>query len=201
MTTLRQKIRNNIIYGAIALLPVAAIIFIVAKLFGLMKKISEPLDPYLSINTYLGTALLIVLSIFSLLAMCFLVGMVINTKVGVLTFERLDERASTVIPGYEIIMNMLRGMAGDKMSYPPALITLGSPGVSVLGFVMEDEGDPYLTVFVPSSPVMTTGATYIVERSRVNPIEGSSIEAAECFTQWGLGLKKVMGTTPLPKIS
>ena len=92
-----------------------------------------------------------------------------------------------IIPGYEIIASLLRGIAGNKMSYPPALITLSAPGTALLGFVMEDKGDPYLTIFVPTAPMMTTGAIHVVERSRVRPIEGSSIDAANCVTRWSLG--------------
>ncbi len=84
------------------------------------------------------------------------------------------------------------------MSYPPALVTLFAPGTAVLGFVMEDEGDPYLTVFVPTAPVMTAGAIHLVERSRVQLIEGSSMEAAKCVTQWGMGLKTFRRATTPP---
>ena len=87
------------------------------------------------------------------------------------------------------------------MSYPPALVTLFAPGTAVLGFVMEDEGDPYLTVFVPTAPVMTAGAIYVVERSRVQLIEGSRVDAAKCVTQWGMGLKTFRGATTPPMIS
>ena len=96
---------------------------------------------------------------------------------------------------------MLRGIAGNKMSYPPALITLSAPGTAVLGFVMEDEGDPYLTVFVPTAPIMTAGTIHVVERSRVRQIDGSSMDAANCVTQWGLGLKDFRGAVTPPKIS
>jgi uncharacterized membrane protein len=106
-----------------------------------------------------------------------------------------------VIPGYEIITSLLRGMAGQKMSYAPALVTLSAPGTAVLGFVMEDEGDEYLTIFVPTAPVMTAGAIHIIERSRVQLIDASSMDAANCITQWGMGLKKLRGRTQPPKLA
>ena len=196
-----SRIRTNIIYGAIALLPVAALGFILVKLFGFLRKLSEPLSQYLNTNTYLDTALLIALTIFILLALCYLFGALVNTQVGALSFDKVEKQARNIIPGYEIIASLLRGIAGNEMSYPPALITLFAPGTAVLGFVMEDEGDPYLTVFVPTAPVMTAGAIHIVERSRVQLIEGSPIEAAKCVTQWGMGMKTFRGATTPPMIS
>ena len=196
-----SRIRTNIIYGAIALLPVAALGFILVKLLGFLRKLSEPLSQYLNTNTYLDTALLIALTIFILLALCYLFGALVNTQVGALSFDKVEKQARNIIPGYEIIASLLRGIAGNEMSYPPALITLFAPGTAVLGFVMEDEGDPYLTVFVPTAPVMTAGAIHIVERSRVQLIEGSPIEAAKCVTQWGMGMKTFRGATTPPMIS
>jgi hypothetical protein len=48
---------------------------------------------------------------------------------------------------------------------------------------------------------MTAGAIHVVERSRVKLIEGSSKDAANCVTQWGLGLKKFRGLVVPPGIS
>ena len=201
MNAMASRIRTNVIYGAIALLPVAALIYILAKLFGFLKKLSEPLAPYLSSNSYLATLLLIILTLVTLLALCYLFGALVNTQLGSLSFERIETRMRNIIPGYEIIAGLLRGIAGHSMSYPPALVTLSAPGTAVLGFVMEDEGDEYLTIFVPTAPVMTAGAIHIIERSRVQLIEASSMDAANCITQWGMGLKQLRGSTQPPKLA
>jgi uncharacterized membrane protein len=201
MNAMASRIRTNILYGAIALLPIAALIYILVKLFGFLKKISEPLAPYLPSNNILATALLIILTLVTLLGICYLFGVFVNTQLGAVSFEKIEKRARDIIPGYEIIASLLRGIAGNKMSYPPALVTLSAAGTAVLGFVMEDEGDEYLTIFVPTAPVMTAGAIHIVERSRVQLIEASSIKAAECVTQWGMGLKKLRGSTLPPKFA
>ena len=200
MNALASRIRTNILYGAIALLPVAALIYILVKIFGFLKTFSEPLAPYLPTNTFLATALLITATVFTLLFVCYLFGVLVNTQLGTISFEKVEKRARDIIPGYEIIAGLLRGIACNKMSYPPALVTLSAPGTAVLGFVMEDEGDEYLTIFVPTAPVMTAGAIHIVERSRVQLMEVSSMDAANCVTQWGMGLKKLRGSTLPPKL-
>lgn len=201
MQGLASQIRTNIIYGIVALMPIAVMVYVLVKLFGFLKRLLEPLTPYLETSPYFGTGLLLALTLFILLALCYGFGLLIKTQLGGLLFEKVKSLMSENIPGYEIIANLLSGIAGDKMSYPPALITLSAPGTAVLGFVMEDEGDPYLTVFVPSAPVLTAGAIHVVERSRVQLIEGSSVEAANCVTQWGLGLKEFRGATTPAKIS
>lgn len=201
MNSLASRIRTNIIYGAVALLPLAVLVYVLAQLFGFLKALSEPLAPYLGTYPYLGTMLLIIVTVFMLVVFCYLVGALVSTQIGVLSFEKFERRLRDIIPGYEIITNLVRGIAGDKITYPPALVTLMAPGTAVLGFVMEDDGDPYLTVFVPTAPIMTAGAIHLVERSRVQLIERSSMDAANCITQWGLGLKKFRGDTTPPRIA
>ena len=200
METLKTRIRTNIIYGAIALLPVAVFAYIAFELFGYVKKGVEALNPYLGSSSYFGTGGIFILTIIALLGTCYLAGALVSTQIGALTFDKVQRKLGDVIPGYEIVTNLLRGLASKEMSYPPALITLVAPGTAVLGFVMEDEVDDYLTVFVPSAPLLTAGGVYIVDRSRVQLIKGSSMDAANCVGQWGLGLKKFRGTTVPPLI-
>lgn len=200
MASTGERIRTNILYGAIALLPLAALGYILVKLIGFLKKISEPLAPYVGLDhPYLGTLVLILAGVVVLLVICFLFGAIINTQLGAVSFKRIDARLRAVVPGYEIISNVLIGIAGNQLSYPPALITLDSPGTAVLGFVMEDDDAPHVTVFVPSAPLVTAGAIYVVERSRVLLLERSSVEAANCITQWGIGLHRLRGVNAPPE--
>jgi hypothetical protein len=55
METLKTRIRTNIIYGAIALLPVAVFAYIAFQLFGYVKKGFQVLNPYLGSSPYFET--------------------------------------------------------------------------------------------------------------------------------------------------
>ena len=48
-----------------------------------------------------------------LLALCYLVGALVNTQIGALSFERLESLMRDNLPGYQIIVSLLRGIAGD----------------------------------------------------------------------------------------
>ncbi|MCP4073922.1 MAG: hypothetical protein GY742_19680 [Hyphomicrobiales bacterium] len=199
MKNLFSSIRTNILYGAIALLPVAVLAFIVFKLSEILQKLLGGLSPILGTNSFVGIGLLIIVAILTLLFLCFLFGVFVNTKVGALLIGKISSGLGENIPGYNIITNLMSGMAGGNISYPPALITLYAPGAVSLGFVMEDTGGQYLTVFIPLAPLMTVGAIHLVECNRVELIEGSSINAANCVTQWGLGLEKFRSNIEPPK--
>lgn len=188
-------------YGAIALLPIFITAFLAVEMFGVLKALAEPLAPYMTLNPYLETVLLILLAVLILAVVCYAVGVLVSTQVGKLTVGKVEAKLRAVIPGYEIAANLLRGIAGSDMSYPPALVTLLAPGTAVLAFVMEDDGDTYLTIYVPSSPLLTAGTIHVVDRTRVRRIEGSSMGAAQCITQWGLGLRAFRGAVTPPVVS
>ncbi len=73
MEDLLPRMRKNIIFGAIALFPLAALVFVLTKLFGVLQTLAEPLSPFLGTNPLLKTLLLLALTLFALLALCYLV--------------------------------------------------------------------------------------------------------------------------------
>jgi uncharacterized membrane protein len=64
---------------------------------------------------------------------------------------------------------------------------------------MEENDNGSVTVFVPSSPAITVGTVYIVDRSRVTILEASTMEIADCISQWGIGSRKIIGKQHLEK--
>ena len=58
---------------------------------------------------------------------------------------------------------------------------------------MEENDNGSVTVFVPSSPAITIGTIYIVDRSRVTPLEVSMIDVVDCISQWGIGSGRIIG--------
>lgn len=192
MTTPKSRIRNNLIYGAIALLPLLVLAYVVFKVYGLVKNGAVAVAPVLGESSLYGTGVILVMTVAGLVLLCFIMGALVNSQLGAKTFEKVQSKFGDIVPGYEIVTNLMRSVAENDNAYPPALITLFAPGTSVLGFVMEDSGDSHVVVFVPSTPVVTVGAVHVVERSRVRMIDAKSRDAAECIGQWGLGVRELL---------
>lgn len=189
----KSAIRANLIYGAIALLPVLIVAYVIFKVYGVVEQATKAVTPLFGGSDLFGTGTIAVMTVVGLLLVCTLVGALVRSQIASGAFEKVQSKFGDVIPAYEIVTNLLRGIAGNKKSYPPALINLFAPGTAVLGFVMEDTGMPYVTIFVPSTPVLTVGSVHIVERSRVQMIDGTAKDAAECAGQWGLGMQELCG--------
>ena len=180
--------KTNIIYGVLVIVPLAVIFLFLSKIVEILEKIAKPLG----LKSYFSASLAVIIGFLLLLTVCFVIGALVRTGIGAWSFERLEEKLLKQIPGYQIISRALKGFAAEEAAYPKALIRLLGSEAAVFGFIMEENDSGSVTVFVPSSPAITVGSVYIVDRSRVTMLEASTIEIADCLSQWGIGSRKIL---------
>ncbi|TXK96502.1 hypothetical protein BMR11_11645 [Methylococcaceae bacterium CS5] len=104
-------------------------------------------------------------------------------------FWRLSSR-----PGLTAIATIAKGFSNSSntKSFPSVTVDLYGSGAVVLGFIMEEHDDGLVTVFVPSSPVLTIGNVYIVKAEQMSLINAKSQDVADCLSKWGMGSKKLL---------
>ena len=193
MKKTKSLFRTNVIYGVLVLVPLAVIALLLAKIVEILEKIAEPLNLQ-SATSVIGAVILAVLLV---LILCFVVGVFVRTRLGSWSLERFEQTILRQIPGYEIISNALKGFAEKKTAYRAALVRLYGPGTGVLGFIMEENDNDSVTVFVPSVPTLTMGSLHVVDRERVTMLEAGSIDVTNCISQWGIGSNKILGSIKL----
>ena len=197
MKETKSVFRTNIIYGVLVLVPLAVIVLLLAEIVEILEKIAEPLDLQ-SATSVIGA---IIIALLLVLLICFIVGAIVRTRLGSWSLERFERTILFQIPGFQIISNALKGFAEKKTAYRAALVQLYGPGTGVLGFVMEENDNGSVTVFVPSVPTLTVGSLHVVDRERVTMLEASSIDVTNCISQWGIGSQKILGSVKLPDAS
>ena len=193
MKKTKSLFRTNVIYGVLVLVPLAVIALLLAKIVEILEKIAEPLNLQ-SATSVIGA---IILAVLLVLILCFVVGVFVRTRLGSWSLERFEQTILRQIPGYEIISNALKGFAEKKTAYRAALVRLYGPGTGVLGFIMEENDNDSVTVFVPSVPTLTMGSLHVVDRERVTMLEAGSIDVTNCISQWGIGSNKILGSIKL----
>ena len=189
----KSVFRTNVIYGVLVLVPLAVIVLLLAKIVEILEKIAEPLN----LQSYTSVIGAVILAVALVLTLCFVVGAFVRTRLGSWSLERFEGTILKQIPGYEIISNALKGFAEKKTAYRAALVQLYGPGTGVLGFVMEENDNGSTTVFVPSVPTLTMGSLHVVDRERVTMLEAGSIDVTNCISQWGIGSRKILGSSQL----
>ncbi|MEO0617894.1 MAG: hypothetical protein AAFZ01_01295 [Pseudomonadota bacterium] len=197
-------LRANILYGAAALIPVAALLLIAWYLYDFWQSVLTPVTNLFGLETFDTQATAVGLALGALLVTCLLMGMIVRSRIGGWTFDRIEERVLSNVPGYGMISTLLRGFAEQQNAYPAALARLGTGAAQVPCFVMEDTGGETLTIFVPSAPVMTVGTIYIVPRDDVEVLSGVGGETANALSQWGVGAQAAIAAArniePVPPV-
>jgi len=190
MRQTKSNFKTNVIYGMAVAFPFAIIFIILVKLVEILRRIAT----FIGLESAFAASIAVVLAVSLLLVIFYAVGAFMHTKIGALSFKSLEKKIFIQIPGYKIISNMLKGFAEDKIeSYRPALVQLSQPGASVFCFVMEENDNRTVTVFIPSVPTMTIGNLYVVELDRVTFLEAKHREVINCISDWGVGSKEIIG--------
>jgi uncharacterized membrane protein len=101
--------------------------------------------------------------------------------------DRLEKRFFERIPGYALFRSLTHQVAGDthEKAWKPALAEIEE--ALVPAFIIEEFEDGRYTVFVPSIPTPLAGSVYILERSRVHPIDVPFTQALQVVSRWGYG--------------
>jgi len=194
MKQTKSNFKTNVIYGIIVAFPFAIIFIILEKLVNFLRGVAT----LIGLDSTFAASLAVILAVVFLLIVFYAIGAFMHTKIGSLSFERLEKKIFIQIPGYKIISNMLKGFTEDKIkAYRPALVQLYQPGTSVFCFVMEENDNNSMTVFVPSVPTLTVGSLHVVEPDLVTFLEVKHREIVDCMTEWGIGSNKIVGLAAL----
>ena len=181
--------KTNLVYGLVVIVPLAVLILLLAKVVELLQVVGEAME----LESALGTGVAIALAFLLVLLVCLGTGAIVRTRIGSWSFKKFESAVLQRIPGYELLGNVLKGFAKDKDAYPAVMVHLHGPGSGMLGLVMEEHENGVLTVFLPSAPAVTMGSLHIVARDRVTFLDASTVDLANCVSQWGVGSGKVLG--------
>lgn len=184
-------VKTNIVYGLITLVPISIIFLVLVKVVEILEKIARSLG----LHSVAGVALAIVLALILIVGLCFGIGALVRTRLGSLSMNKLEQKVFNQIPGYKIANNILKGFLKQERAYPTAMIRLNGKGSAALGFVMEENHNGTMTVFVPTSPAITMGRVYVVDSDRVTLLDTGTMEFIDCLSQWGTGMGKLLKAT------
>lgn len=183
--------KANILYGATLLIPIAIFFLVLVKIVEILEVIAKSLG----LDSAAGAGIAIILALLFLIALCFFAGAFVRSQIGSLSLAKLERAFLHQIPGYMIVKNMIDGFTNNEKAFPPALIRLHDAGSAALGFVMEENENGTMTVFIPSTPTVTVGRLYVVATDRVTVLDTSVMDFLDSISQWGVGSGKFLKNT------
>lgn len=103
-----------------------------------------------------------------IIAIFFLLGLFIQTRIGIWVRNYLENNYLIKIPGYKTARDIVSQFFGNKRTFfsHVVLVDVYSNETLMTGFVTDDCGD-YVTVFVPTAPNPTSGFIFHIPRYKV----------------------------------
>lgn len=179
---------KRVIAGLLVIIPIYLAILVLLK--G-MKSLGQLVRPFTKLlPEWLPAEQL--LSLILVLVICFLIGVVLRTRLGEIARKRVETGVFERIPGYGLFRSLTQQIAGDSRQtvWKPALVEIED--ALVPAFIIEVFDDGRYTIFVPSVPTPLAGAIYILEPSRVHPLDVSFTDTFKVISKWGAGAKDLV---------
>jgi len=180
--------KATLLGGVIFVLPAWLTVLLVLKALGHLEIFVEPISKHLPGAIGHPRVIAIVL----LVAVCFAVGLLIQTAIGARIKSLVERLVLDKIPGYTTLHGFAARLSDsdESASFQPALVEIEE--ALVPGFIVEQHSGNRCTVFIPSVPTPMAGSVYIIDNKRVHPLELPAVSIMHCISKWGGGSDKLV---------
>lgn len=198
----KEYLLSTLLRGVLVLLPFVIIVFLLYLIFNFLFNILTPISAFLVPGLTNPHWLVNFITLIVLVAVIFLVGVVVNNKVGKTYLKYVETNLLCHIPLYTPIRDTVQQFAGIK-EMPFSKVVLVDPyesGVLLTGFVTEKVTEDIYTVFVPTAPNPTNGNIYHVPASRLKFINVGPEKAMRTIVGMGTGSSCLFNLEEIEKI-
>jgi uncharacterized membrane protein len=180
-------LKSTLLGGLIVLVPLIAIGAVVVWAGDIAIKAILPVFNWLPDQSVGGVSLAVLMAVGTLLASCFLAGLVAETAI-VRGLGDRAERLALFIPGYALMKNVGANLVGIEGKRPVKTVLVRFEASCQLGFLMETLADGRHVVFVPGVPSALVGTLHIFAADRVQMLDMSVSAALDVLSRLGIGL-------------
>ncbi len=191
MLNIKSFLRTTFLGGFLVVLPIIVSIFFLVWLFELLTDKIRPITMILIQTTKLNELIASVLAIAIILILFFIVGLIVQTRVGKFIIHIIEERLFRKIPFYKIIKDTVVQLFGsEKLIFKyAALVKPFSNDTMILGFVTDESQNGYVTVFIPSAPAPTGGYIYNIKKENIIKLDSPVEQVMKVVLSLGAGSK------------
>ncbi len=189
MNKLKSFLTSTVVGGLLVILPVALFLFTMHWLFGMVQGLISPLTDALLTQLQLHQVVADIVVILALIVLCFIVGVMVRTRLGKWTYALIENKLLMKAPGYSIIKETVAQFLGNKKSpfSSTALVRIFGNETMVSAFVTDEHADGSFTVFVPTGPNPTSGNIYHLPADQVHSVDAPVDEMMRSIISCGAG--------------
>ncbi|QDU36119.1 hypothetical protein Mal4_04020 [Maioricimonas rarisocia] len=175
---MKQKVTESIgflkttaIGGLIFLLPLVVIGALLGYLYSIVLVVYEPLKEWIPVGSTSGLAILFLMAVGIVVALCFMCGLAARRAIG-RRFSRLVEKNLVMLfPKYAIYKDIVAGNIGGEAARPTLFpVTVQFDDVIRIGYRAGRTDAGLVIVYLPGAPDPWIGSVVLVEESRVQSL-------------------------------
>lgn len=188
MSRFMNFIKTTAIGGLLVIVPIAIILFIMAQIFYGLYSMAQSVVAELGLQVD-DALIMIGIATAALIGICFITGLIVQTRLGVALRNWLNSNVARRIPMYNAISSLTKRFAGlEGNKFAPVEVDLYDSSVRAVGFLIEVLPDDRCAVFIPSAPVATVGNVYVVSQHEVTRLDASVADTLTAISQWGVDM-------------
>jgi uncharacterized membrane protein len=194
MKRLKNFFQSALIGGLLVILPLGIMIAIVAWIFSQVRRAIAPLTGLLMEQSTMQGVVADILVIGLIITACFVVGVLVRTRLGKWIYHTLESSFLKKAPGYTLIKETVFQFLGNKQSpfSSVALVKIYGNDTMVSAFVTDRHENGMCTVFVPTGPNPTSGNIFHLDSRFVFPVDISVEDAMRTIISCGAGSSELI---------
>lgn len=183
MKSIISFLKTTITGGILFLLPIVLILVLLGKGLKIIFKISKPLSNYLP-ERFFGLDGSIILTIFLLIVICFLGGLLFKSNWAKGFITRLETNILNNMPGYALMKSLTADTIGQQVEHNMNPILIHEEDSWSLAFLVEEKGE-LSTVFIPDAPRHDAGEVKIIPTQKIKKLNVSTKIFARVLKNYG----------------
>jgi uncharacterized membrane protein len=187
----KEFAKTTILGGVLFLLPAAFVLFVLSFALRLIKGLAAPIVHMLRLDhlgNVTGVGVVTVTSVFVLVLLSFVAGMIARTAVGKRVTRWSEKSLLGHIPYYQLVKGMAEGLAKIESGngLKPVLVNIGASWQ--IGYMLEEQLEGgWIVALVPRAPSPLSGNIMYLPPDRVRPLGITLIQAMSIVKAMGAG--------------
>jgi uncharacterized membrane protein len=191
---IKSFLKTTMLGGVLVVLPLVILILVFKSLYEFIADKLKPITYILLETAKLQEFVASMLAIILILLFFFVVGLLVKTRLGRFSIEKLEIKIFTKLPLYKFIKETILQLVGNEKNVfkNVALVKLFGNETRVTAFITDEHDDGSFTVFVPSGPAPTAGFIYHLTRNNVQIVNYPIDKAMRTIFSVGAGSNELL---------
>lgn len=189
MKKIKAFLKTTILGGLIVILPVLLTVFFIRWAINVITGMIKPVTVMFVDNFHLQKTIADILVIFIIVLVCFIIGLIVKTKMGKFIYRFVEKRILKVAPGYSLFKETIKQFLGQEKApfSSVALVQVFENNTLMTGFITDEHPDGRYTVFVPNGLNPTSGNIFHLKPEYVHLVDASVEDTMRSIISCGVG--------------